>query len=52
MPKRKDIEKITTLRKEIFSNYLLISQKAADFILFSKIVKLIENKVHLTEDGL
>ena len=35
-----------------FSNYPLISQKAADFILFKQIVKLIENKVHLTEDGI
>ena len=35
-----------------FSNYPLLSQKAADFILFAKIVKLINNKVHLNEDGL
>ena len=35
-----------------FSNYPLLSQKAADFILFTKIVKLMNNKVHLTEDGL
>jgi hypothetical protein len=35
-----------------FSTYPLISQKAADFILFQKIVKLMNNKVHLTEDGL
>ena len=35
-----------------FSNYPLISQKAADFNLFTEIVKFIENKVHLTEEGL
>ena len=35
-----------------FSNYPLISQKAADFILFTRIVKLMNNKMHLTEEGL
>jgi LAGLIDADG endonuclease len=35
-----------------FSNYPLLSQKAADFILFTKIIKIINNKMHLTEDGL
>jgi len=35
-----------------FSNYPLLSQKAADLLLFTKMVKLIYNKVHLTEDGL
>ena len=35
-----------------FSNYPLLSQKAADFILFTRIVKLINNKMHLTEEGL
>lgn len=35
-----------------FENYPLLSQKAADFLLFTKIVKLINNNVHLTEDGL
>jgi len=35
-----------------FSNYPLLSQKAADLFLFTNIVKLIYNKVHLTEDGL
>ena len=31
---------------------MLQSQKAADFILFTRIVKLIKNKMHLTEEGL
>jgi hypothetical protein len=35
-----------------FSNYPLLSKKAADLILFTKIVKLINNKMHLTDDGL
>lgn len=35
-----------------FANFPLISQKSADFILFTQIVKLIENKFHLTEEGL
>jgi hypothetical protein len=34
------------------SNYPLLSQKAADFLLFKKFVKLMNNKVHLNEDGL
>lgn len=35
-----------------FSNYPLLSQKSADFILFTRIVKLINNKMHLSEEGL
>lgn len=35
-----------------FSNYPLLTQKSADFILFTRIVKLINNKMHLTEEGL
>lgn len=35
-----------------FLNYPLLSKKAADFILFSKIIKLINDKIHLTENGL
>ena len=35
-----------------FSNYPLLSQKAADFILFTRVVKLINKKMHLTEEGL
>lgn len=35
-----------------FSNYPLLSKKAADLILFTKIVKLINNKMHLTDSGL
>jgi len=35
-----------------FSNYPLLSQKSADFILFKQIIELMNNKVHLTENGL
>jgi len=35
-----------------FMNYPLISQKAADFNLFAKIVKLMILKTHMTEEGL
>jgi hypothetical protein len=45
-----------------FSNYPLLSQKAADYILFTRVVKLLNNKMHLplpsglrargTEEGL
>jgi hypothetical protein len=30
----------------------LISQKASDFYLFKQIVELMNNKVHLTDEGL
>jgi LAGLIDADG endonuclease len=36
-----------------FENYgLLLTQKAADFILFKQIIELMNCKVHLTEEGL
>ena len=35
-----------------FLNYPLLSQKGADFILFTRVVKLINNKKHLTKEGL
>ena len=35
-----------------FFKYKLLTQKAADFILFTKIVKLINTKAHLTNEGL
>ncbi len=46
------LQDLTNIIIPHFSNYPLLSQKAADFLLFTKIVKLINNKVHLTEDGL
>jgi LAGLIDADG endonuclease len=35
-----------------FLHYPLLTQKAADFILFTKIVELMNDNVHLTENGL
>jgi hypothetical protein len=32
--------------------YILLTQKAADFILFKEVVKLMNNKAHLTVEGL
>jgi len=46
------LQDLTNIIIPHFSNYPLLSQKAADFLLFTKIVKLIHNKVHLTEDEL
>ena len=35
-----------------FDNYPLVTQKQADFLLFKEIVNLMNNKEHLTNDGL
>lgn len=35
-----------------FTKYPLLTQKQADFILFSSVVSLINNKEHLTEEGI
>jgi len=35
-----------------FENYPLLTQKAADFILFKEVIKLINNKAHLSIEGL
>jgi hypothetical protein len=35
-----------------FNNYPLITNKQSDFLLFKEIVKIMDNKEHLTEDGL
>ena len=35
-----------------FDKYPLLTQKKADFILFKKIISLINNKEHLTLEGL
>ena len=35
-----------------FDNYPLVTQKQADFLLFKEIVNLINNKEHLTNNGL
>jgi hypothetical protein len=35
-----------------FKKYYLITQKRIDFELFSKIIKIIKNREHLTKEGL
>jgi hypothetical protein len=45
---QKDLAKLI----DHFENYPLITQKAADFILFKQIIKLMKNKTHLTIEGL
>jgi len=35
-----------------FKNYNLLTQKGADFILFKQVVELVNNKAHLTIEGL
>lgn len=48
------IDSIKHLMKLVIylDKYPLLTQKAADFILFKKVVKLMSNKAHLTRDGL
>jgi hypothetical protein len=48
----KSIKDITTIIIPHFCKYKLLTQKAADFILFKKVVKLINTKAHLTNEGL
>jgi LAGLIDADG endonuclease len=48
----KSIKDITTIIIQHFFKYKLLTQKAADFILFTKVVELINTKVHLTSEGL
>ena len=48
----KSIKNITTIIIPHFLKYNLLTQKAADFILFNKIVRLINTKAHLTKEGL
>ena len=48
----KSIKNITNIIIPHFLKYKLLTQKAADFILFNQIVKLINTKAHLTKEGL
>jgi LAGLIDADG DNA endonuclease family protein len=48
----KSIKNIITIIIPHFLKYKLLTQKAADFILFNKIVRLINAKAHLTKEGL
>jgi len=46
------IKDLTTIIIPHFKNFPLLTQKAADFILFQRVVILMSNKVHLTIEGL
>jgi hypothetical protein len=48
----KSIKNITNIIIPHFLKYKLLTQKAADFILFNEIVRLINTKAHLTKKGL
>jgi LAGLIDADG endonuclease len=48
----KSIKNITNIIIPHFLKYKLLTQKAADFILFNEIVRLINTKAHLTKEGL
>jgi hypothetical protein len=46
------IKDLTSIIIPHFNNYLLLTQKGADFMLFTKVVELMINKEHLTKEGL
>jgi len=49
------VRKLSDLNNVIISHFLnfpLLTQKAADFILFKKIIERINKKLHLTTEGL
>lgn len=48
----KSLQDLTNYIIPHFTNYPLLSKKAADFILFKQIITLIQNKVHLTDEGI
>lgn len=45
------IKDLTTVIIPHFLNYPLLTQKAADFVLFQRVVELMTNKAHLTIEG-
>lgn len=45
-------EQIMKLIIPFFDKYPLITEKLGDYILFKKVIELMSNKEHLTEDGL
>ncbi len=46
------LEDLTNIIIPHFSNYPLLTQKAADFKLFIQVIELMKNKAHLTTEGL
>jgi hypothetical protein len=47
-----NIKDLTTIIIPHFLKYPLLTQKAADFILFKRVVEIMNEKGHLTEEGL
>ena len=45
------VKDLTNIVIPFFSNYPLLTQKAADFLLFKAVVEIIINKAHLTIEG-
>jgi hypothetical protein len=50
--KVRNLDEITKVIIPHFENYPLITKKQSDFLLFKEIVKIMDNREHLTEDGL
>jgi hypothetical protein len=46
------IEDLTNIIIPFFEKYPLLTQKAADFILFKQVIELMKNKEHLSIEGL
>ena len=46
------LQDLTNIIIPHFINYPLYTQKAADFMLFKQVIELMQNKVHLTTEGL
>ena len=46
------LQDLTNIIIPHFSNYPLLTQKAADFKLFKQVIELMQNKAHLTTEGL
>ena len=46
------LQDLTNIIIPHFSNYPLYTQKAADFMLFKQVIELMQNKAHLTPEGL
>jgi hypothetical protein len=47
-----NLKKISSVILPHFYHFPLITQKRADYLLFSQVVKLMENGTHLTNEGL
>ena len=46
------LQDLTNIIIPHFSNYPLLTKKAADFKLFKQVIELMQNKAHLTREGL